>query len=516
VITEQGPVRAPELDGAVAWLNTPVPLTLAGLRGKVVLLDFWTYGCINCLHVLPDLQRLQATFGDALVVIGVHAAKFDNERQTANIRRTLQRLDIRHPVANDAHFAIWQRYTVRAWPTQVLIDPRGYVVGTATGEGHGAQLEEAIRAVIAVFEQEGTLDRTPRHVTPEDRAHDGPLAFPGKVLADAERGCLYVADTQHHRILETSLTGEVRRVFGRGQAGRDDGDGATASFRAPQGMASVDGTLWVADTGNHLIRSVDLATGRVATRAGTGRQATWQQSDGGAALETSLNSPWDLAWDGRLLFIAMAGPHQIWLLDPARHSGAASGPGLVLRYAGSGAEGRHDGHVDEAAFAQPSGLALDGRTLLVADAEASLVRAVALPPDNRVRTLAGGDLFEFGDVDGAGDGVRLQHPLGLCALPPASPTAEPERVSAPLAGRIVVADTYNHRLKRLDPATGTVRRWVGTGRPGHVDGAAHEAAFYEPGGLSASGRHVFVADTNNHAVRVVDVATGDVRTLDIR
>ncbi len=489
---ESGPVRAPELDGAVAWLNTPAPLTLAQLRGKVVLLDFWTYGCINCLHVLPDLQRLQARFADELVVIGIHAAKFDNERSTDNIRRTLQRLGIRHPVANDARFAIWQAYTVRAWPTQVLIDPRGYVVGTATGEGHGAQLEEAIAAVIAVFDQEDGIDRRPLAVAPMPAAPEGELAFPGKVLADEPRGRLYVADTGHHRIVETDLEGRITRTFGSGTAGRDYGAAADAQFHSPQGMAIADGALWVADAGNHLIRRIDLESGQVTTVAGTGRQATWQQSDGGAALETSLNSPWDLAWDGRLLFIAMAGPHQIWLLDPRRS--------LVLRYAGTGAEGRHDGHVDEAAFAQPSGLAIAGRTLYVADAEANILRAVALPPDNLVRTVAGGDLFEFGDADGVGDAVRLQHPLGVCVA----------------GDRILVADTYNHRVKAFDPAGARMRRWVGSGRAGHVDGAAEAACFHEPGGLSATGTHVYVADTNNHAIRVIDTATGSVQTLAVR
>jgi thiol-disulfide isomerase/thioredoxin len=489
---ELGPVRAPELDGAIAWLNTPAPLTLAQLRGKIVLLDFWTYGCINCLHVLPDLQRLQAKFADELVVIGVHAAKFDNERRTENIRRTLQRLGIRHPVANDAHFAIWQAYTVRAWPTQVLIDPRGYVVGTATGEGHGAQLEEVITAVIAVFDEAGTLDRTPRPLSPGDTADDGFLAFPGKVLADERSSRLFIADTGHHRIVQTDLEGRVQRVLGSGVAGRDYGAAETAQFRHPQGLALDGETLWVADAGNHLIRRIDLASGQVTTVAGTGRQATWQKTDGGAALETSLNSPWDLAWNGQFLLIAMAGPHQVWLLDPQR--------GLVIRYAGSGAEGRVDGDVDSAAFAQPSGLALAGRTLYVADAEANIVRAVSLPPVNHVRTVAGGDLFEFGDVDGAGDAVRLQHPLGVCA------TAE----------LLLVADTYNHRIKHLDPATGRVWSWTGAGQPGHVDGAPSVARFYEPGGLSATGRHVYVADTNNHAVRVADLASGEVRTLDIR
>jgi sugar lactone lactonase YvrE len=488
---ELGPVRAPELDGAIAWLNTPAPLTLTQLRGKIVLLDFWTYGCINCQHVLTDLQRLQAKFADVLVVIGIHAAKFDNERSTENIRRTLQRLGIRHPVANDAQFAIWQAYTVRAWPTQVLIDPRGYVVGTATGEGHGAQLEEVIEAVATVFAEEGTLDRTPRPLSPETTAPAGTLAFPGKVLADEASSRLFVADTGHHRIVEADLAGRIVRVFGDGTAGRDDAAGEAARFRSPQGMALDGETLWVADAGNHLIRRIDLTGGHVSTAAGTGRQATWQQSDGGAALEISLNSPWDLAWDGRLLFIAMAGPHQLWLVDEQR--------GMVIRYAGTGAEGRHDGHVDEAAFAQPSGLALVDRELYVSDAEANIVRAVALPPQNQVRTVAGGDLFEFGDEDGVGDTARLQHPLGLCVV----------------ADGVLVADTYNHRIRHLDPATGRVRRWTGSGRPGHVDGAAKTACFYEPGGLSATGRHVYVADTNNHAVRVVDLASGEVQTLGI-
>lgn len=489
---ELGPVRAPELDGAVAWLNTPEPLTLAQLRGKIVLLDFWTYGCINCLHVLPDLHRLQARFADCLVVIGVHAAKFDNERDTGNIRRTLQRLGITHPVANDARYAIWQAYTVRAWPTQVLIDPRGYVVGTASGEGHGAKLEEAIEAVAAVFEQEGALDRTPRARWPAAAAPSGPLAFPGKVLADERADRLVIADTGHHRVVLTDLEGRVQRVFGSGEQGLVDGAFEDARFDRPQGLALAGDTLWVADAGNHLVRAIDLASGRVTTAAGTGRQATWHHSDGGAATETSLNSPWDLAWDGRHLFVAMAGRHQIWLLDPAQ--------GIVIRYAGSGAEGRADGDLDQAAFAQPSGLALAGRTLYVADAEANIVREVVLPPVNRVRTLAGGDLFEFGDADGAGDAVRLQHPLGICAVDDG----------------LLLVDTYNHRLKHLDPATGRVRRWTGNGEPGHVDGSAARARFYEPGGISATSRHAYVADTNNHAVRVVTLATGEVHTLGIR
>ena len=490
---ELGPVRAPELDGAIAWLNTPAPLTLAQLRGKIVLLDFWTYGCINCQHVLPDLQRLQAKFADVLVVIGVHAAKFDNEKSTENIRRTLQRLGIRHPVANDAEFRIWQAYTVRAWPTQVLIDPRGYVVGTATGEGHGAQLEEVITAVAAVFDEDGTLDHTPRLLTPEATAHEGMLAFPGKVLADEASSRLFIADTGHHRIVETDLQGRVQRVFGSGVAGRDYGPAESAQFSDPQGLALDGDTLWVADAGNHLIRRIDLGVGRGDDGGGDG-------AAGDVAAVRRRRRARDLAQLARGTSPGMDGCCSSPWPVRTRSGCSTRMRGMVIRYAGTAAEGRHDGHVDEATFAQPSGLALLGRTLYVADAEANIVRAAALPPENQIRTIAGGDLFEFGDVDGEGDAVRLQHPLGLCVD----------------GARLLVADTYNHRIKRLDPTTGRVSSWTGAGRPGHVDGPAATARFYEPGGLSATGRHAYVADTNNHAVRVVDLASGDVQTLDIR
>jgi thiol-disulfide isomerase/thioredoxin len=554
----QSRVRAPEFEGARGWLNTDRPLSLAQLRGKIVLLDFWTYGCINCVHVIPDLKRLEEKYAKELVVIGVHSAKFDNEKETDNIRRIILRYEIEHPVVNDADFKIWQAYAVRAWPTFVLIDPAGYVAPlgseqptrrnpnptprySVAGEGQYEVLDEAIGRTAAEFRKRSALNEQPIKLALERaKTADLPLAFPGKVLADAKSDRLFVADSNHNRVVVTGLDGTLVAVVGTGARGSRDGSFETATFYRPQGLALDGDSLYVADTANHLIRRVDLKTRQVSTVAGTGQQGRWLSDEDGArnALLTRLSSPWDLQLVGRTLYVAMAGPHQIWQLDLNSNR--------VSLFAGSGREARLDGPRLSAGFAQPSGLASDGSTLYVADSESNIIRAVDLfepartaaagdeepagsadeekerppvgqmpPPDedetqpvsaptatptpivhsSQVVTLAGGDLFEFGDADGTGDAVRLQHPLGVAVVD----------------GAVFIADTYNHKIKRLDPARGAVKTFAGTGKPGQADG--DKPSFYEPGGLSHAGGKLYVADTNNHAVRVVDISTGQTSTL---
>ena len=535
----RGRVRAPELAGHSGWLNTDKPLTLAALRGKIVLLDFWTYGCINCLHVIPDLKRLEAKYAKELVVIGVHSAKFDNEKETENIRRIILRYEIEHPVVNDASFRIWESYGVRAWPTQVLIDPAGYVVGQVAGEGNYEAIDAAISKLAAEARKRGELNEQPLRLALERaKIGDLPLAFPGKVLADEGSGRLFIADSNHNRVVVARLDGTVTDVIGTGARGATDGAYDRATFYRPQGLALDGEHLYVADTENHLIRRVDLKARTVETVAGTGQQARGFGEEGRArARNAALNSPWDLHLVGRTLYIAMAGPHQIWQLDLERNR--------VSVFAGSGREARADGPRPASAFAQPSGLASDGSTLYVADSESNIIRAVELaapgearaddeeptgeadennerapvgvvpPPDEdetqstatpsptpapraQVTTLAGGDLFEFGDVDGAGDSVRLQHPLGLTYV----------------GGALFIADTYNHKIKLLDPRSGAVKTFAGTGKPGQADGG--QPSFYEPGGLSHAAGKLYVADTNNHAVRTIDLATGQTTTLKLR
>ncbi|HSE31014.1 MAG TPA: thioredoxin-like domain-containing protein, partial [Pyrinomonadaceae bacterium] len=485
---ERTRIRAPELTGGSGWLNTDRPLSLAALKGKVVLLDFWTYGCINCIHIIPDLKRLEAKYPNELVVIGVHSAKFKNEKETENIRRIILRYELEHPVYNDSEFSVWQSYGVRAWPTQVLIDPAGYAIGAVSGEGNYDVIDQAIAKTVAEFRKRGELNEEPlKLVLERAKVGDLPLAFPGKVLADARNERLFIADSNHNRIVITKLDGTLVETIGTGERSAVDGPFEKATFYRPQGMALDGDTLYVADTENHLIRKLNLKARTVETIAGTGRQSTEYFKEG-PGRSVGLSSPWDLQLVGRTLYIAMAGPHQIWKLDLDKDH--------VSTFAGSGREARLDGQLLQAGFAQPSGITSDGKSLYVADSESNIIRQINLE-SGRVETLVGGDLFEFGDTDATGDDVRLQHPLGVVSV----------------GDKVIIADTYNHKIKELDPQKQKVTTLFGTGKPGQADGTA--PSFYEPGGLTVANGKLYVADTNNHAIRVVDLKTRETKTLRI-
>lgn len=417
-------VRAPELAGR-GWLNAP-PLTLRALRGKVVLLDFWTFCCVNCLHVLDELRPLEREFADSLVVVGVHSPKFAHEADPAALAAAVQRYEVHHPVLDDPELATWQAYAVRAWPTLVVIDPEGYVVAQASGEGHGPGLAGLVAELIAEHEARGTLHRGdgPYQAPPEPA---GALRFPGKLLA-LPGGSLLVSDTGHHTLVELApdLTTVLRRI-GTGERGLADGGPDTARFAEPQGLCLLDdGSVLVADTANHALRRVSPADGTVRTVAGTGEPLLPGDPQPGG----KLSSPWDLARHGEAVIVAMAGTHQLWRHDPAS--------GRTEVWAGTTAEGLVDGELAAAWFAQPSGLAADGDRLWLADAETSALRCAT---NGTVRTAVGHGLFDFGHRDGPAAEALLQHPLGVCVLPD---------------GSVAVCDTYNDAIRRYDPATGMV------------------------------------------------------------
>lgn len=469
-------VRAPELPASLEWLNTDRPVRIAEQRGRVVLLDFWTYCCINCMHVLSDLRYLEDKYGDDLLVVGVHSPKFPNEQVADQVRKAIDRHHIRHPVANDPKLALWRQYAVRAWPSIVFIDPEGYAIGVVRGEGHRRKLDELIARQLELHSDAAGERGVPAQVRTR-RRDANPLAFPGKIVAAENR--IYVADSGHNRVLELRRDGGVARVFGSTGPGFLDGVGEGAAFCNPQGMTLAGGYLYVADTDNHAIRRIDLRHGEVQTVAGTGRQGRYEATFHQDPLAAALNSPWDLAFHDGDLYIAMAGQHQIWNLDLTGN--------VLRRFAGSGREDLVDGSAEEAALAQPSGLAAGDFRLYVADAETSAIRSIRLP-DGQVSTLLGQGLFEFGDRDGRWAEARLQHPLGV---------AYDARRKC-----LWVADTFNHKIKKLDLETEEVS-------------SLSVGALNEPGGISLWRDELWIANTNQHFVGRFDLVRGDWEPLDI-
>lgn len=480
-----GRFPAPSLDGGVEWLNCAGPISLQDLRGKIVLLDFWTYCCINCIHVLPDLKFLEEKYADQLVVIGVHSAKFENEKDTENIREAIVRYGIAHPVVNDANFIIARKYGFRSWPTLVLIDPEGNFVGSQPGEGTRDLFDHVIGKLVEVHRKKGTLDETPVKFNLErEKQPVRPLRYPSKILVDHVGERIFICDSSHNRIISCWFDGKLIDTIGTGEIGAKDGGYDEATFDHPHGMALQGNTLYVADTENHLIRTIDLDAKQVSTFAGTGVQSRSRDTKGNR-LRTALNSPWDLVFFNNVLYIAMAGPHQIWRIGINSDT--------IELYAGNAHEDIVDGPVKSSSLAQPSGIVTDGKALYFVDSEGSAVREIR---NNRVNTLVGPRdlpqgraLFEFGDIDGIGDAARLQHPIGLTYHD----------------GNLYIADSYNHKVKLVNIEKREATSWLGTGETGD---SLDPVQMNELAGLAVlQDRYLLIADTNNHRILKSDLKT---------
>lgn len=452
-------VRASELVGR-GWLNTgDKNLDLEALRGKIVVLDFWTLCCINCLHVLDELRPLEEEFSDILVTVGVHSPKFEHEADPKALAAAVDRYDIQHPILDDPELTTWQAYTARAWPTLVVIDPEGYIVAHLSGEGHVQGLISLVRELAEEHEKKGTLHRGNGPYVPRPKP-EGIFAFPGKAIelpaefAAGQRTFL-ITDTARHRLVQVEEDFDTAlATFGGTEKGWVDGSATEARFNEPQGLALVPAELRkklgydvvVADSVNHRLRGLNLTSGEVSTLAGNGVQRLIDGdnarntdpndiADGADPLKVALSSPWDVLWSSRAekFIIAMAGTHQIFSFEPVS--------GQVKVFAGTGAEGLKDGAAEEAWFAQSSGLAeaADG-TIWVADSETSALRSISFKNDGvQVATAVGQGLFDFGFVDGTSEEARMQHCLGVTVLPDNS---------------IAVVDTYNGAIRRFDPTTG--------------------------------------------------------------
>ncbi len=479
-------VEVPGFEGATQWINVDRALTLADLKGRVVVVDFWTSCCINCLQTIPTLKRLEEAFhGAPVVVVGVHSPKFDEEGDAERLVDVVLDNRIEHPVAADGNMKVWRAWGVEAWPTVAVLDVNGKVLWAGAGEPDYDELATVVRSAVREGEASAALasGEFTRQLPEKDTS--GVLRYPGKVTALADGG-MAIADTGHDRIVIADKEGKITDVIGSGAAGWKDGAFGEAMFARPAGMAEALGDLYVADTGSHAVRKIDRRAKTVTTIVGTGELGgSLRDNRVRPGREVALRSPWDLLAIGDRLFVALAGSHQIGLLSAKT--------GEFRLFAGSGAEARRDGELLDAAFAQPSGLAIDkeNKELFVLDSETSSVRAIDLAK-GVVRTVVGKDLFVFGDVDGDRETARLQHPIGI----------------AWSDGALFVADSYNSKIKRVDPATGATKTLLG-GRD--------DSVLDEPAGIAAIGADLVIADTNHHRlVRVPNKGTGKPEPITLR
>lgn len=466
-------VNAPEINTKYGWLNTDKALSLKDFKGKILLLDFWTFGCINCQHIIPDLKKLEKEYEKELVVIGVHSAKFESEKTNNNIRKAILKFGIEHPVVNDADYDVWESYGIKAWPTVVLISPDGKVVGQHAGEGIYKPVKQNIDLLIKQYGDK--INREPVAFKLEKSKEANTfLKFPSKMISD-DSGHIWFADSGNNRVLKINSEGKILDIIGKGNEGFENGDFAAATFYEPHGLALYGNTLYIADTKNNSIRKADLTTKKVETVAGDGEMGYYFFND---KWDTNVkpNSPWDLLIDGDVMYIANAGNHQILKMDLKTNQ--------VNRFAGSGREALTNGTFKESAFNQPSGLTKIGDILYVADSEASAVRAIDLKTQ-AVTTPLGKGLFDFGDKDGDVDVALLQHCVGVTAKD----------------GKIYISDTYNGKIKTLDLKNERVSTVV--------------AGLNEPNDVLFLENQMWISDTNNHQLLKVDLKSNEKQIVNI-
>jgi thiol-disulfide isomerase/thioredoxin len=475
VIGSSSLIRAPELAGKnLTWFNVPEPLRLENLRGKLVILDFWTFCCINCIQILQTLKKIEEDFSDHVIVIGVHSPKFEAEKSSAKVAAAISRYEISHPVVHDPDFQIWRSYSIRAWPTLVFISPEGRIIGREMGEPDANRLLAAIGEFLAQASGELRHDLL---MFDRPSGRTGKLQFPGKLKpVPGDRESWVLADSGHHQVVILDDEAKEQARYGTGVAGFRDGTGDRALFCSPQGLVATGDVIFVADTGNHALRRIDTMSGEVTTLAGIGSRGTVLNSFFSRARTTALASPWDVVIVGHRLLFANAGTHQLGELNLRSNQ--------VGALAGSGVEGIIDGPAKEAALAQPSGLSLspDGSTLFFVDSETSSLRALELHEEGCVSTVIGTGLFDFGHQNGALSEATLQHPLGLTFYD----------------GHIAIADSYNDAIRIVDLAKDVVED---LDKGDFLCSDALCVPLAEPAGIAAAGpTRLLVVDTNNHRV----------------
>ena len=443
------------LSSESGWLNTSKPLTADDLKGRVILVDFWTFCCINCIHVIPELKDIEHKFGHKITVIGVHSAKFTNEKDSENIRQAILRYGIEHPVVNDGNFGIWQQFGVRAWPTLLLIGADGRIKNSYSGEGNKAEIIDDIEAQL----DKGNYREDALPIALEkDKAPASLLKFPSKLAAGklANEDVLFITNNGSNEILAVNKSGEVLEKY-------------SGNFEQPQGILYSENKLYVADTGNHQLKAIDLTTKKVETLAGTGERGSYSPPRG-SATSTDLSSPWDLAFypNAETIAIANAGSHQIWSYNIKSKE--------LKIVAGNGREFIDDGSYPRNSLSQTSGLSTLGDKLYFVDSETSSLRVLE---NGEVKTLIGTGLFDFGYKEGKQGQALMQHPLGLLAK----------------GDSVLIADSYNHSIRKYDIKTGELKNLFGNGKRGELN---------EPNDIKEFAGATYIADTNANKILKIE------------
>ncbi len=466
-------VTAPDWGDSASWVNTERAYSLKELKGKLVLLDFWTFGCINCQQIIPDLHRLEERYKDHLVVIGIHSAKFKAERAGFRIKSAADRLGISHPVINDADFKIWDDYAVKAWPTLVLIDHRGKVIWQRAGEGFYQDLDAVLEEWTSYYEDDLNSEILAGLGSTE---HEDLLKYPAGLALDTD-GNIWIADAGNHRILKVDSTGKILHTVGSGKAGLKNGSFNEAQFFDPQGLSVEGDTIWVADTRNHALRVFSMIEKTVTTPVGDGKQG---KIAGNSPRNSPVfpASPWAIFSDSKYRYVANAGNHRILSMEIGNGN-------LLSTWWGTGREALVDGSSEVGSFNQPSALALWKHYLLVADAEASAIRAIDLEADS-LKTLVGRGLFVFGYQDGPPEQALLQHPQGLSVW----------------KDTLYIADTYNGCIRSMALPSGPVQTLI--------------SGLKAPVGIVATEKHLWITDSDAHQLLKADRMNGNIQVVDIR
>uniref|UniRef100_A0A6B2KZE9 Thioredoxin domain-containing protein n=1 Tax=Arcella intermedia TaxID=1963864 RepID=A0A6B2KZE9_9EUKA len=511
-----------EFPSDLEWLNSK-PLGIAShLKGKIVLLDFWTFCCINCLHVLPFLKELEAQYSnEPIVFIGVHSAKFENERNTDAIRNAILKNGIHHPVINDYRMEMWKHMRVSGWPSFAILNPYGELIYLGMGETSKTMVKVMLEASLSVYKEALSHHKIELELEKDKVRSDSQtksktqLSYPGKVYVHAETQRLFISDSSNNRVLIFQLQNEennpkayLLHEIGSGDANfnPDQQTFNNCSFNNPQGLYYDydQDVIYLADTDNHCLKAIDLNSFLVKTIAGIGTQGN--DYVGGKTSGQELNSPWDICKSPKLdaLYVAMAGQHQIWLYNLKTH--------ISHNFAGIGSESSGNSKdLLKSTWAQPSGVCLDNNEecLFIADAESSKIRGIKLKEAESVTFVGGNevddDLKAFGDMDGEGKNAKLQHPLAVCWIGDSVKGYD-----------VVVSDTYNHKIKLLSSSSRSIKTWSGSTK-GMEDGDLGTAKFNEPSGLSfdPANERIYVSDTNNHSIRRIDIKTGKVQTVSL-